>query len=203
MHQRHMNSNMESEIEKLDAFRKRLGRSDDDLFAIRFAINAAIATAIVATVLSLIGDSNPMWAIASMVAASDPQPGEAKRMLRDRLINVLVGCGIGLAFTLIEGAKAWLLPVAIGVSVLISALVVKVKTMWRQAPITAALIISTSLIHGSVKIGVVQGLHKVAEVIFGCIVGVLVSIVMSKLWPIKISDTATGFAKRNSDDSLP
>ena len=32
--------------------------------------------------------------------------------------------------------------------------------------------------------GVEHGLHKVAEVIFGCLTGLLVSLLMSKIWPI-------------------
>jgi len=49
---------------------------------VRFAINVFIATTIVWSTLKLLGDSNPIWAIASMVAASDPQPEEARRLFR-------------------------------------------------------------------------------------------------------------------------
>jgi hypothetical protein len=38
---------------------------------------------------------------------------------------------------------------------------------------------------GSVKGGIQNGLHKVGEVLFGCIVGVLVSWLMSKLWLVR------------------
>jgi hypothetical protein len=33
--------------------------------------------------------------------------------------------------------------------------------------------------------GIATGLHKVAEVIFGCIVGLLVSWLMSKIWLVQ------------------
>ncbi len=65
-----------------------------DILGIRFALNVAIATAIVWYSLAHIADTNPIWAIASMVAASDPQVNEAARMFRSRLINVLVGATI-------------------------------------------------------------------------------------------------------------
>src|SRR5829696_416951 len=48
-----------------------------DILGIRFAFNVAIATAIVWYSLKYIADTNPIWAIASMVAASDPQVNEA------------------------------------------------------------------------------------------------------------------------------
>ena len=72
---------------RAEALRKRLGLSYEQLFGIRFAINVAIATTIVWWTLKLISDTNPIWAIASMVAASDPQPFEASRMFKARLSN--------------------------------------------------------------------------------------------------------------------
>jgi len=59
--------------------------------------------------------------------------------------------------------------------------------MWRQAPITAAIVIAAGLTHHSKLSGVGHGLHKVAEVLFGCLVGLLVTWLMSKLWPIASS----------------
>jgi uncharacterized membrane protein YccC len=165
---------------------KRLGLSYDHLFGIRFAIIVAIASTIVWWTLRLIGDTNPIWAIASMVAASDPQPDEARRMFKARLSNVLVGCFIGLAFLLVGGAKAWLLPIAMAVAVLVSSFIVRIKTMWRQAPITAAVVIGSGSIESSSSIGILQGLHKVGDVIFGCLIGLLVSWIMSKVWIVQI-----------------
>lgn len=178
----------QSREEKAEALRKRLGLTYDHLFAIRFAINVAIATVITWYTLKYIGDKNPIWAIASMVAASEPQPEEAKRFFKARLANVLVGCVVGLVFLLVGGSKDWLLPFALAATVLISTLIVKVKTMWRQAPITAAVVIAAAVFGGSASRGVTQGIHKVLEVVFGCMVGLLVSLLMSKVWFIKIPD---------------
>jgi acid phosphatase family membrane protein YuiD len=76
------------------------------------------------------------------------------------------------------------LPIALAVAVLVSTYVVRIQTMWRQAPITAAVVIAAGLTHQSKITGIIQGLHKVGEVIFGCLVGILVSWLMSKLWPV-------------------
>ncbi len=169
----------------------RFGLSSLDPVGIRFAINVAVATTIVWDVLQAIGDRNPLWAIASMVAASDPQPEEARRMFKSRLINVTVGSAAGLIFLLIGGTESWVLPLAMAATVLVSAYVVRIKTMWRQAPITAAVVIASALTSGSSATGIAQGLHKVAEVVFGCLVGVTVSLVMSKVWLIRPSTDAT------------
>ncbi len=163
---------------------KRFGLEEAHLVGMRFAINVAIATTIVWYTLEAIGDSNPIWAIASMLAASDPAPGEARRMFRCRLINVAVGSATGFIFLLVGGAHAWVLPLALAAAVLVSTYVVRVKTMWRQAPITAAVVIAAAAASGSYAVGLAHGLHKVAEVVFGCVVGVVVSVAMSRVWLI-------------------
>jgi len=155
-----------------------------DLLGVRFAVNVCIASAILWYILRHIAETNPIWAIASMIAAADPQVAEAERMFRSRMINVLVGCAVGLVFLLVGGAKEWKLPLALGVSVLISSYVIRIQTMWRQAPITAAIVIAAGLVNQSKMSGVEHGIHKVAEVILGCVMGLVVSWAMSRVWPV-------------------
>jgi uncharacterized membrane protein YccC len=174
-------------VPQAEALLRRWRVSVDDLLGLRFAINVALATTIVWQMLRRLDDSNPIWAIASMIAASDPQPVEAWRMFKSRITNVAVGCAAGLAALLLGGSEEWILPLTLAATVLLSSYVVRVKTMWRQAPITAAVVIAAAVVNGSSHIGVVQGLHKVAEVVFGCVVGVVVSVVMSKVWLIQPS----------------
>jgi len=172
---------------RADALLKRFGLSSEHLVGLRFAINVALATTIVWNVLQAMGDSNPIWAIASMVAASDPQPEEARRLFKCRLINVAVGSAAGLVSLLVAGTENWILPLALAATVLVSSYVVRIKTMWRQAPITAAVVIAAAITSESSTVGIQRGLHKVAEVVFGCLVGITISLVMSKVWLIQSS----------------
>ena len=172
---------------RADALLKRFGLSSEHLVGLRFAINVALATTIVWNVLQAMGASNPIWAIASMVAASDPQPEEARRLFKCRLINVAVGSAAGLVSLLVAGTENWILPLALAATVLVSSYVVRIKTMWRQAPITAAVVIAAAITSESSTVGIQRGLHKVAEVVFGCLVGITISLVMSKVWLIQSS----------------
>jgi len=61
---------------------------------------------------------------------------------------------------------------------------VRIPTMWRQAPITAAIVIASGLEQHSKLTGAELGLRRVAEVLFGCVVGVIVSWLMSHVWPM-------------------
>jgi uncharacterized membrane protein YccC len=170
---------------KAEALLERLGISYDHLLGIRFAVNVFIAATIVWFTLRLLDRSNPIWAIASMVAAADPEPEEARRLFRSRLLNVLVGCGVGFCFLLVGSQSDWTVPFALAVTVLISSYVVRIKTMWRQAPITAAIVIAAGISRSSTLGGIEHGLRKVGAVVFGCIVGLLVSWLMSKVWLVQ------------------
>jgi len=156
---------------------------EDNLLGVRFALNVFIGTTALWVLLKLLADTNPLWAIASMVAASEPVVQNAVRMFRARIINVLVGCAVGLVVLIVGGTSEWKLPLAMSITVLVSSYVVRIQTMWRQAPITAAIVIAAGLSHHSKLTGVELGVHKVAEVILGCLMGLFVSWLMSYIWP--------------------
>ncbi len=181
---------------KVETLAERLGLSYERLLGVRFAINVSIASSIVWFTLGALQDTTPIWAIASLVAASDPEPKQARQLFRSRIINVLVGCVVGFAFLLLGSGKPRMVPVALGVTVLISTYLVRVKTMWRQAPITAAIVIAASLASASSKVGLERGLHRVAEVLFGSVVGMLVSWLMSKVWLVRSPAGRAGAALR-------
>jgi len=105
-------------------------------------------------------------------------------MFRCRLINVLVGCAVGFGTLLISDSD-WMLPFALAVAVLISTYLVRVKTMWRQAPITAAIVLAAGITQRTRAAGFESGIYKVGEVIFGCVVGLVVSWLMSKVWLVR------------------
>jgi uncharacterized membrane protein YccC len=161
------------------------------VIAWRFAANVFLGATVVWIVLRQFGGVSPIWAIAAMVASTDPQMDVATRMIRSRITNVLVGVAVGLAFLVVGGSTEWTLPIALAATVLVSSYLVRIPTMWRQAPITAALIIVSGLSSESASAGMKVGLLKVAEVLFGCFVGLGVSWLMSRLWPLP-EPAATG-----------
>ena len=69
-------------------------------------------------------------------------------------------------------------------TVLVSSYVVRIPTMWRQAPITAAIVIAAGLTHHSKLSGIEHGLHKVAEVLARLPDGARDQLPMSRIWPL-------------------
>ena len=155
----------------------------DDMRGLHYALNLFIATTILWILVKKLGDASPIWAISSMVATSDPQVKQALSTFRGRILNTLLGCVVGLLFVWL-GRTDWQLPVAMAVTVILSSYFVRIPAMWRQAPITAAIIIAGGLQHHEKLTAVEQGLNRVNEVLFGCVVGIAVAWVLSKLWPL-------------------
>ena len=166
-----------------------------DVHGIHYAVSIFIATVVLWICVHKIAKSNPIWAISSMIATSDPLMKKAKLLFRARLINTLVGCVIGLLFIAIGGSRLITLPVAMAVTVLVSSYVVRIPTMWRQAPITAAFTIAAGFQHHSRLGGLRAGVGRVTEVLFGCIVGFVVAWVVSLVWPIPEPHGASAAAK--------
>jgi uncharacterized membrane protein YccC len=156
----------------------------DDLHGVHYAVSIFIATIVLWILIKVVADENPIWAISSMVATSDPHVKQAAATFRGRILNTLLGCAIGLLF-LAFGHTEWRLPFALAVTVLLSSYVVRIPAMWRQAPITAAIVIAGGLHHHDALSGMEQGIHRVAEVLFGCVVGIAVAWFLSKIWPLR------------------
>jgi uncharacterized membrane protein YccC len=154
-----------------------------DMVGVHLAVNVFVATAVLWLLLRTVANLNPIWAISSMVASVDPDVNLAYKNFRARLINALLGCAVGLLVLVVGGSSEWKLPFALAATALLSAYVVRVTVMWRQAPITAALVIASSLEQHSKLSGVEIGLRRVGEVILGCVIGLLVTWLISKIWP--------------------
>ena len=157
-----------------------------DLLGVHLAVNVFIATTVLWLLLRMVADTNPIWAISAMIPALDPQMNVAVTNFRGRIFNALLGCVTGLVFLLVGGAREVTLPLALSATVLLSSYVIRIPAMWRQAPITAAIVIAAGLTHHSKVSGVEIGLKRVAEVMLGCVMGLFVTWLMSKIWPTPV-----------------
>ena len=167
------------------SLRQRIGT---DLAGVHLALNVFVATTLVWIVVRKWAGLNPIWAISAMLASSDPHVNVAFKHVRSRLINAVLGCATGLAFLLVRGAVGgtghWALPLVLAATAFISSYIVRVPVMWRQAPITAAIIVASGIEQHSEKLSIEIGLRRVAEVLFGCLLGLAVSWLLSKIWPL-------------------
>lgn len=161
------------------------GSGRGDLLGVHYAVRIFISTTILWAILRLWADVSPIWAISSMIAVSDPNVSGALQTFWGRITNAMLGCITGLAFLALGSGHDWKLPFALATSVLLSAYVVRIPVMWRQAPITAAIVIAGGLSHHSKRAGMEDGVMRVGEVMLGCVVGLAVTWAMHTIWPPK------------------
>jgi uncharacterized membrane protein YccC len=161
-----------------------------DIRGVHLALNVFVATTLIWVALRHWDGVNPIWAIGSMLASSDPHVSEALKSARGRVLNALLGCATGLTFLILGGSRDWKLPLALAATAFLSSYVVRVPVMWRQAPLTAAIVVASGIQQHSKSVSIEIGLRRVAEVLFGCLVGLAVSWLISKLWPLPPSPTA-------------
>jgi hypothetical protein len=134
---------------KAELLLKRLGLSYEHLLGMRFAVNVFIATTIVWFTLRLARRQQSDLGDRIDGGCRGPATGRSAPHVRCRFINVLVGCTVGFGMLLIGDRNDWMLPFALAVTVLISSYVVRIKTMWRQAPITAAIVLAAGISQGA------------------------------------------------------
>jgi uncharacterized membrane protein YccC len=160
-----------------------------DLRGVHLALNVFVATTLLWVVIRKWAGLNPIWAISAMLASSDPHVSEALKSVRGRVINAALGCATGLTFLILGGSRDWKLPMALAATAFLSSYIVRVPVMWRQAPITAAIVVASGIEKHTERASIEIGLRRVAEVLFGCLMGLGVTWLMSKIWPLPDSTT--------------
>jgi uncharacterized membrane protein YczE len=78
---------------------------------------------------------------------------------------------------------------------LLSSYVVRIQTLWRQAPISAAYVIAAGFEYHSREHGLIAGATRMGEVLFGCVVGIAVAWIVSVVW--RLPDAAPVQQKAN------
>ena len=159
-------------------------RIKGDLRGVHLALNVFVATSLLWVIIRKWAGLNPIWAISAMLASTDPHVGDALKSVRGRVINAALGCLTGLGFLILGESRDWKLPMALAATAFLSSYIVRVPVMWRQAPITAAIVIASGLERHTKEVSIEIGLRRVAEVFCGCLLGLAVTWLISKIWPL-------------------
>lgn len=150
---------------------------------LRYATDVFLGTLIIWISLRGIGDRNPVWAIISFVVVSDPDLGVAWPSFVSRFSNTLIGCTTGVLCLFVFGLKDWLLAPVLALTILVCTNMIRLPGSWKIAPATSALVITSALVENSSLIGFEQALRRAGEVLFGSLVALLISWMLSRFWP--------------------
>lgn len=158
-----------------------------DLFAplrknpvgIQYAVRIFVGSTALWLLLGVLAAQNPIWAISSMVAVTDPQLQTARANFWARLANTAIGGVMGVLFLAVAGPRDWVVPIAMAATVLVSSYLIHFQTYWKIAPITAALVMASSLQKHSRLSGEQAALRRLGEVFLGSAMAVVVAFVFS------------------------
>lgn len=167
-----------------------------DPVGLHYAVRILLGGTALWLLLKYFADTNPIWAISSMIACTEPQLQSTRINFQARIANTCIGGAVGLVFVLIAGPRHHVvLPLALGATVLVSSYVFQVPRYWRIAPTTAALVVASSLERESRRIGIEVSFHRVAEVMLGSFMAVVVAFVMARIWEPPAAKAEGGPAK--------
>src|SRR5215475_1557206 len=72
-----------------------------DWVGLHFSASIFVATTLLWLIVRKFVGLNPIWAISSMIAASDPLAKTAMKTLHGRIVNSLLGCAFGMLVLII------------------------------------------------------------------------------------------------------
>jgi uncharacterized membrane protein YccC len=154
-----------------------------DSAGLHYAVRIFLGTTAVWLLLRALGDSNPAWAIMSLIMVTEPQTVSAWRAFLARIVNTAIGCASGLLFLLAAGPEHWVVPLALTATVLVCTYVVRMPLTWRVGPVTAALVLTAGVAAQSPKAGLEVAGRRAAEVLFGSAVALVITWLVSLIWP--------------------
>jgi uncharacterized membrane protein YccC len=159
---------------------------------LRYATRMLISGGIVWLILAVMFKVDPLWGLISSVVVTEVKTASAWNAFVSRLLNTLIGCAMAVAFLRFAGASEWSVLVAMAVSTVVSADLVKVPISWRIAPITTAIVMLPAYTSHSAHSGLTSALQRTGEVVIGSAVAVAVSYATGGLLRRKRAEAGAG-----------
>jgi uncharacterized membrane protein YccC len=154
---------------------------------LQYALRILVGSTIAWFALYSVGHHDPLWAVISVIMVSEPEWQNAVLAFRWRVINTLVGCGVGVLFLWGAGPSIWSILFAMVASVLISAWVMDAPTGWRIGPISTAIVMTPGVLQHNQYLGMHDALLRTSAVLAGSAIAVIVSwfldVILPKLKP--------------------
>lgn len=158
---------MFTDIVHLPLHRRRTG--------LQYAIRILIGSLAAWLALHSIGHHDPLWAMISVVMVSEPELHSAVLAFRWRVINTLVGCGVGVLFLWAAGPSVWSTLFAMVACVLICTWVMDAPTGWRIGPVSTAIVMMPGVLQHNQHTGMEEALLRTSAVLAGSAIAVIVA----------------------------
>jgi uncharacterized membrane protein YccC len=144
---------------------------------LQYAVRILIGCVLVWFILNRINQHNPLWAVISIIVVTEPELSAALLAFNSRIANTFIGCAVGLVFLYLLGPSFGSILLGIIASVLLCTHLIRLPGSWRVAPITVAIVMTTSALGGSRSVGLAAAIERAEEVLLGSSVALLITFV--------------------------
>jgi uncharacterized membrane protein YccC len=144
---------------------------------LQYAVRIFIGCVLVWFVLNRTNRHNALWALISVITVTEPERSAAFLAFNSRVANTLIGCAVGLLVLYLLGPSFWSILLGIIVSVFICTSMIHVPGSWRVAPVTVAIVMTTSVIGGIPSAGLPAAIERTEEVLLGSAAALLTTYV--------------------------
>lgn len=141
----------------------------------QYALRILIGCIIVWFIMNRFHHPNPLWAIISVIVVTEPERNAALLAFNSRIANTLLGCAVGLCCLYLLGPSFWSILLGIIVAVILCTNFIRLPGSWRISPITVAIVMTPSVLHGTSSSGLGEAVERTAEVILGSAVALLIT----------------------------
>ncbi len=146
-----------------------------------YPFNILIGSAICWYGLVLVGISNPIWSIITVILVSDPDLTTAITLARVRVINTIVGCVAALVSLLAFGYSPWSSFLTAAVIVLVVTSVEHYPANWRLTPVTVVIVMDASRKAMTYHDEMFNAIARAGEIAAGCAVALIIAMAQIKL----------------------
>lgn len=148
--------------------------------SLAYALKIALATLLVWPGLTALGIQQPVWAVVTIAAVSDPNLSAARQLVVNRVTNTLVGCVVAILTVVLFGATLWSMIGALALSVILVTSIEHYPVNWRLAPITVAILMGGA-VGGSQMVALHLAWLRASEIICGSLASLLMAWIFSSV----------------------
>lgn len=158
------------------------GFLERNALGLHYAVRIFLGTAFLWLILGPQRNTQPLWAVISMIFVTEPLLKNALETFRYRLTNTGLGCLIGLICLGLVGPHDWLLPLGVMATAFAATFLPQSSTSWRTAPIAATIVLASGLTTHSKMFSVHIAVQRAFEVFLGGVTAICITWLLSRIW---------------------
>ena len=158
------------------------GFLERNALGLHYAVRIFLGTAFLWLILGPQRNTQPLWAVISMIFVTEPLLKNALQTFRYRLTNTALGCLVGLLCLGLVGPHDWLLPLGVMVTAFAATFLPQSASSWRTAPIAATIVLASGLTTHSKMFSVHIAVQRAFEVFLGGVTAICITWLLSRIW---------------------